>query len=165
MEPRTLEIVLSADGRYLSANDAALDALGYTLDELQRLDLGALSNFPDQVAQRAWQMVISGAFEVTGDQPAELRRKDGSPLHTVVRSIERTRDGHYLSRMEPRPGTAPIDRTIHKVLADWRRAERELADLDDGADGRRTALEAEIERLRHEYQAMARQREEATARR
>jgi len=163
MEPRTLEIVLSADGRYLSANDAALEALGYTLDELQQLDLGALANFPDQVAQQAWQMVISGALEVTGDQPAELRRKDGSPLHAVVRSIERTMDGHYVSRMERQPGMAPIDRTLHKVLAEWRQAERELADLSDGEGGARQALQAEIERLRHEYQAISRQRQEATA--
>jgi PAS domain-containing protein len=158
-----LEIVLSADGRYLGANQAALDALGYTLDELVRLDLGALSDFPDHVAQQAWQMVISGAIELTGDQPTELRRKDGSPLHAVVLEIERTTDGHYVSRMERRTGTAPIDRSLQNVLAEWRKAERELAAMSDGAGGAWAALESEIERLRNEYQSIARERQEATA--
>ena len=156
MEQHSLEIVLSADGRFLSANQAALDALGYTLDELQQLDLGALSNFPDQVAQQAWQMVTSGSIEITGDQPTELRRKDGSPLHAVVLGIERTTDGHYVSRMQGQPGVAPIDRPLHNVLAEWRRAERELAALTDGSDGTKAALESEIERLSEEYQTIAR---------
>ena len=163
MEKRILEIVLSADGRYVSANDDALEALGYTLDEFTRLDLGALSAFPEQVANQAWRMVVNGEIAVTGDQPTELRRKDGSPFHAVVLGIERSPDGHYVSRLEPRPGTAPINRPLHNVLAEWRQAERELAKAGTNDHDLRSRLEANIDRLRDEYQAIAQERQEATA--
>jgi PAS domain-containing protein len=163
MENRILEIVLSSDGRYMSANDDALEALGYTLDELKLLDLGALSNFPEQIAQKAWRMVIDGELTVTGDQPTELRRKDGSPFHAVVLGIDRSPEGHFVSRLQPRPGAAPIDRTLHNVLAEWRRAERELAQAAEPDLDVRSRLEGEIERLRNEYQLIARERQEAPA--
>jgi hypothetical protein len=161
MENNTLEIVLSADGRYVAANDAALEALGYSLDELKQLDLGALSNFPEQVARQAWQMVTSGTLEITGDQPTELRKKDGSPFHAVVLGIDRSPEGHFVSRMKPKPGVAPIDRKLHNVLADWRHAERELAAMSDPSAEGRAELEARIERLRGEYQVIARRYQEA----
>ena len=93
------DIILLADHdwRILEANDRALEAYGYSLDELQRMsirDLLAPEALPD-VPQNAQRLEAHGAavFET------RHRRKNGStfPVESSVRAVELGGAKYYLS--------------------------------------------------------------------
>jgi PAS domain-containing protein len=63
MSTTLMEIHASADGRHVGANDGALEALGYTLDQLVALPFGALSATRPEAAPEVWRgFMMSGAI-------------------------------------------------------------------------------------------------------
>lgn len=69
------------NGRLLYANDAACQALGYTLEELTGLSVWDIDL---HLSRERWQARDDGAF-IAGGLKTELRRKDGSTVAVEVR--------------------------------------------------------------------------------
>lgn len=98
-------VVYDETGRYLAANRAICEQLGYTLDELLRLTPAALSARSERAVARALaQVVANGAHSGT----ARLRRKDGGVVegrYVATRTTVAHLD-YYISFFEPRRSTA-----------------------------------------------------------
>lgn len=150
-------IQLDAAGRYLGANQTALELLGLSLNEL-------LASPPDRFAIRptdgAERAALRAEWESEGSQPligtTGLKRADGSEIR-VSYAIEATSAG-FSARMREVKGTPqapPSIFTVGAVLSEWRAAERTLAELHpDSEEWARTL--SEIDMLRNQYQELFR---------
>ena len=156
-------VLLDADGRYLDADEQALDLLGIaTVDELRATSPETFAAIPPDPAEqealrqayyasRAEGVLAEGAF----------RRTDGELVRVRTAILEegegRLRALFYVLE---RPTTNLTARTyrISDVLSEWRSAERRLADVDPlSDDGRR--LHNEVAVLRDQYQQMFRRKQ------
>ena len=157
--PAAEEAVINIDpsGRYVHANEPALQLLGVTLDELR-------ASPPDRFAIRptseSEQAAFRAEWESVGARPligtAGMKRADGSTIR-VSYAIEATGSGFRarLWQVEGAPEAPPTVFTVGGVLRQWRAAERELAELTPGSpEHARTA--GEIEMLRGKYHELFR---------
>lgn len=157
MVRRDARILVSADSTIIEATDAALEILGLTLAELRALPPGGLSLEQD----RAGSAEFATAWEATGRGPilgaGTARLLDGR-LIRVRYLVTPQADGSYeiiLERSDESVAEPPRAYTLGAVLSRWRAAERELAALEP--ESREwTAVQAEIEHFRTEYQRLAR---------
>jgi PAS domain-containing protein len=156
MVRRDARIIVDADSKIVEATDAALELLGITLDELRALPPGGLSLEEDRARsadfQAAWRE--SGGGEVVGAGTARLL--DGR-LIRVRYLITPQEDRTYeviLERSEESVARPPRTYTLGTVLSAWRAAERQLAALAQGS-AEWTAVQAEVEHFRQEYQRLA----------
>ena len=149
-------LILNADGSTADANDAALELLRLTLDELRALPPGALSpEPPDPVAGEAFreQWEREGSPDVGGE--GTIRRLDGSEVR-VKFGVTPTDDGRFVAILEEvsSPVEAPqVLYTAGQVLAHWRAAERRLAEIPEGS-AEWQAVMREIETFRSRYHAL-----------
>jgi hypothetical protein len=151
-----IEIHIDAAGRYIGANEHALDVLGYTLDELCELPFGALSgNDPDH-ARVLWRLICAGEVQMRTPRAGEMVGRGGRivpVVHFAMDPVDGT--GAYVSRSRVR---APDDPTLHpslpSILRAWRNAERRVGYLPPG-DPERLRLMTEVERLRLLFQREA----------
>jgi PAS domain-containing protein len=158
-EPGTTEAVIRIDaaGRYVDANEAALELLGVTLSELRESpgDRFAMrpANIAEQAAFRAeWESAGSGPLVGT----AGLNRGDGATIR-VSYAIEADGSG-FVARLWKAPGSPdspPSVFSVGEVLRSWRAAERELAELHQGSPEWTRTL-SEIELLRDRYRELFR---------
>jgi hypothetical protein len=151
------ELSLDKTGRYIGANDAALELLGVSLPEL-------LASPPDRFTieptDEAEQAALREEWATGGSRPlvgtAGLRRADGQTIR-VSYAIEPAGDG-YLARLSLIQGSphAPLSvYTVGSIMREWRAAERQLSELLPGSeDWART--KNEIEMLRARYQELFR---------
>ncbi len=166
------EVVIAADGRYLLANDVALTQTGYTLEEFTRLRVGDLSpsTQADSVAE-VWADLVAGRRQQPLGRLQILRRKDGSTFRAITLGIAPGKEADtFVSRWgalasdviggdRPDPvHDRPL--ALHHILAQWRDAERQLAQLE-GSGAARLALEREVEAFRNLYQTESEQRSSA----
>jgi PAS domain-containing protein len=157
MVRRDARILVGADSTITEATDAALEIVGLTLQELQALPPGGLSLEEDRVGTDAFR----AAWTATGGGPilgaGTLRLLDGR-LIRVRYLVTPQPDGTYeviLERSDEPVSEPPRSYTLGAVLSAWRAAERELAEL--APNGREwTAVQAEIDHFRTEYQRLAR---------
>lgn len=151
-------MTLRPDGTVDDANPEALSLLGVTLSQLRSLPPGAFSPEPqDAEAEAAFreQWEAGGRPDVGGD--ATLQRLDGSKVR-VRFAISAQPDGRYVAVLAPTRGatSAPANLfTGGRILAEWRAAERELAELQPDSP-EAAAIQREIERLRELYQDLFR---------
>jgi PAS domain-containing protein len=148
------EAVLSLDttGRYVDANNSALQLLGVTLAELRASSPDRFAIRPSNVAEQA---ALRAEWESAGSRPlvgtTGMKRADGTPIR-VSYAIE-TLDSGFRARLwqiEGAPEAPPSVFSVGSVLREWRAAERTLAELTPGTpEWRRTA--ADIELLRDKY--------------
>ncbi len=152
--PRTiLEVTRDHDGRYLAANEAALDVLGYTLEELRAARPGALAGVDPAIQERAWPALTSGELEMPrwGEWFGRLGDRYAIEYLWFGPGPE---PGTWLTRaaLVSRRRIA-LDRpwVLGFILDQWREAERELAVLtpDDPA---RAEAEEDVAELRQIYQ-------------
>ena len=151
-------MTLLPDGTVDHANPEALSLLGVTLSQLRALPPGAFSpEAPDPEAQAAFreQWEAGGRPDVGGD--ATLRRLDGSMVR-VRFAIAAQPDGRYVAVLAPTRGSTNAPSTLFtggRILAEWRAAERQLAELrPDSPEA--VGVRTEIERLRELYQDLFR---------
>ena len=164
MAKRPAEAVISLDasGRYLGANEPALELLGVTLAELR-------ASSPDRFAIRPRNDFEQAAFreewESGGSRPlvgtAGLKRADGTMIR-VSYAIETARSGFRarLWRVEGSPEAPPSVYSVGSVLREWRAAERNLGELLPGTPEWRRTLN-EIDLLRETYQELFKSKPQA----
>lgn len=150
-------IRIDAAGRYIDANEAAIELLGVTLDELRESPGDRFSIWPANVAD---QTAFRAESESAGSQPlvgtAGLKRGDGAAIR-VLYAIEADKSG-FVARLWEVPGSPdapPSVFSVGEVLRSWRAAERELAELSQGSPEWARTL-SEIELLRDRYRELFR---------
>ena len=150
-------ITIDAAGRFVDANEAALELLGVSLVAL-------LTSPPERFTIRPTievdQSGSHGEWTTGGAQPrvgtAGLRRGDGTTIR-VAYAIEPAGSG-FRARLWPAedaPPTATSGRMVGDVLREWRSAERELAEMVPGTPEWLRTL-SRIEALRGRYQEVFR---------
>jgi PAS domain-containing protein len=159
MELGSTEAVIRIDaaGRYVDANDAALELLGVTLAELRASPGDRFAIRPANVAEQA---AFRAEWESAGARPlvrtAGLKRGDGATIR-VSYAIEADESG-FVARLWEVPGSPDAPTSVFsvgEVLRSWRAAERELAELQQGSpEWARTV--SEIELLRDRYRELFR---------
>jgi len=157
-------LTINADGTMADANEAALDLLRVTLQQLRELPPGAFSaEPPDPAAGEAFreQWEREGTPDIGGE--GTLRRPDGTSVR-VKFGITPLDDGRFLAileEIEAEHDAPPLLYTAGQVLAEWRAAERRLAAIVEGSP-EWTAVSDEIEVFRRRYHALFDRRAGAT---
>ncbi len=149
-------MILNADGTTADANAAALELLRVSLDEIRALPPGAFSPDPpdpgaDKAFRKEWER--HGSPDLGGE--ATIRRLDGSTLR-VKFGITPIEDGKFVAIMEPVGGRTDAPPTVYsagQVLAEWRAAERRLAEIPEGTAEWRS-VHHEIDTFRSRYQEL-----------
>jgi PAS domain-containing protein len=153
------EAVLSLDhtGRYVDADEAALELLGVSLAELLASPPDRFTIEPSDAAEQA---SLRGEWATSGSRPlvgtAGLRRADGQTIR-VSFAIEPAGAG-FRARLSPIQGSpvAPsTGYTVASLMREWRDAERKLAELVPGTPAW-ARTKTEIEMLRDRYQELFR---------
>jgi PAS domain-containing protein len=153
-------VILDREGRYLDADESALDLLGVaSVDELRMTPPDAFAAVPpDPAEQEAWRKAYFASRAEGVLAEGAFRRRDGE-LVRVRTAIMEEPDGRLRALFYPieRPTTNLSARTyrIGDVLAEWRAAERRLAEVDVDTDEGR-ALQRDVEVLRAQYQQLFR---------
>lgn len=148
-------VILDRDGRYIDADERALDLLGVgTVDELRSTPPDIFAAVPpDPEEQEAWRKAYFASRAEGVLAEGAFRRLDGE-LVRVRSAIMEEPDGRFraLFYVIERPTTNLAARTyrIGDVLAEWRAAERRLSAVDpDTEEGRR--LQSDVDVLRAQY--------------
>lgn len=160
---KSATIILDHDGRYLDADEAALELLGVaTVDELRATPPDRFAAVPpDPEEQEAWRKAYFSSRAEGVLAEGAYRRADGE-LVRVRTAILEEEDGRFRALFYPleRPTTdlsAKVYR-ISDVLAEWRAAERRLVALEPGSE-EEERVRSDIELLREQYQQMFRRNE------
>jgi PAS domain-containing protein len=157
---RAATVFLDREGRYLDADELALDLLGVSsVDELRTLSGDVFAAVPpDLIEQEAWRAAYFASQAEGVLAEGAFRRLDGE-LVRVRSAIMEEPDGRFRALFYPieRPTTNLAAKTyrIGDVLSEWRAAERRLADIDpQSPEG--AAIQAEVEILRSQYHELVR---------
>lgn len=147
---------LRADGTIDDATPDALRLLGIGLTELRSLPKGAFSPDPpdpeaDAAFRSAWE--ASGRPDIAGE--GTIQRLDGTRIRVrfVITPADGDRFTAILEEIAGETSAPPVVFTGRDVLSRWRAAERRLESLDS-ASTEAIDLQAEIERLRTDYQSL-----------
>jgi PAS domain-containing protein len=145
---------IGPDGRISAANEAALELLGMSLDELRRLPGGALAAEPvdpEEQAMLRHQWEASGRAGLAG--LTTIRRPvDGRELR-ISFAIAQLSDGSFIASLKAAPhtnGTKTTVYTVGDVLGRWRAAERHLEEVPVGSP-EYEEIQQEVEALRGQY--------------
>jgi PAS domain-containing protein len=160
---KSATIILDPDGRYLDADEAALELLGVaTIDELRATPPDRFAPVPpDPEEQEAWREAYFSSRAEGILAEGAYRRLDGE-LVRVRTAILEEEDGRFRALFYPveRPTTDLTSKVyrISDVLAEWRAAERRLVALEPGS-AEEERVRADIALLREQYQHMFRRNE------
>lgn len=155
---RTAAVVtLQPDGRYADADEAALELLGVgSVDELRATDPLVFQVIPPdpREVEAMGRVFADAAFQgLLAEGP--LKRIDGELVRVRTAVIPETTGYRALFYPVERP-TQNLSVRVYRisdVLAEWRSAERRLADLDPSTpEAQRVA--AEVDLLRDQYQQL-----------
>ena len=151
-------VMLDRQGRYLDADEAALELLGVASVEAFRAmspaDFAVVP--PDPEEQEAWRTAYFATSAQGVLAESAFRRTDGEMIRIRSAILEEP-DGRFRALFYPveRPTTnltAKVYR-IGDVLAEWRAAERELAEVDPTSD-EGMVLSEEVDLLRSQYREL-----------
>ena len=155
---KSATVILDHDGRYLDADEAALELLGVgSIDELRATPPDRFAAVPpDPEEQEAWRKAYFSSRAEGVLAEGAYRRLDGELVRVRTAILEEA-DGRFRALFYPveRPTTnlsAKVYR-ISDVLAEWRAAERRLVELESGTE-EEARVRADIELLREQYQRM-----------
>ena len=157
MQGPTAAVTLDAAGRYVDANQTALELLGVaSVEALRETEPDAFSpQPPDPEEQAAFQqayiasaakgLLVESAFRRTDGELVRARTAvlpEGDGYRVVFHPIER-----------PTANLSVRVYTISDVLAEWRQAERKLVDVEPGSEEAARVSE-QIELFKDQYQRM-----------
>ena len=155
---KAASVLLDAEGRYLDADDAALELLGVpTVEEFRAMSPAQFAVAPpDPEGEEAWRRAYFDSRAEGVFAEGAFRRTDGELVRIRTAIIDQ-RDGTYraLFYVTERPTTNLTARVyrIADVLAEWRSAERELAELDPESNEARE-VQALIDLLREQHHTL-----------
>ena len=127
-------LIAAADGRYLDGDDAALELLGISREQLQGLRIGDLSGPHAQLAREVWARLAPAGQPLPAGE-STLYRPDGSAVRVRYLRIAPTAGGAFEIVFEPIEGQAdepPAASRPSAVLERWREIDR---NGDDPAQG------------------------------
>ena len=157
MQGPTAAVTLDAAGRYIDANQTALELLGVSsVEVLRETEPDAFSPLPpDPEEQAAFQeayiasaskgLLVESAFRRTDGELVRARTAvlpEGDGYRIVFHPIER-----------PTANLSVRVYTISDVLAEWRQAERKLVEVAPGSEEAARVAE-QIELFKAQYQRM-----------
>src|SRR6185369_6411729 len=121
-------LVADRQGRYVDADDAALELLGLTLEELRSLRVGNLSGPHAELARTVWRrMAATGEDMSSGEGPLFL--PNGTEIRVRYLRIHALPNGDYELELEqidaPHRDRPPVSDRPSTILREWRAAERE----------------------------------------
>ena len=151
-------VFIDRDGRYLDADDQALDLLGVgSVDELRTMTGDAFAVVPpDPAEQEAWRRAYFASRAEGVLAEGAFRRLDGELVRVRTAILEEP-DGRFraLFYAIERPTTNLSAKTyrIGDVLTEWRAAERRLETIDP-ASPEGAALQRDVDVLRSQYQQL-----------
>ena len=123
-------LVADRQGRYVDGDDAALELLGLTLEELRAMRVGDMSGPHAEMARTVWRRLAATGKDMSSGE-GTLYLPNGSEIRVRYLRIAAMQNGDYELELEPiratdadRPPSA--DRT-DTILREWRVAEREAA--------------------------------------
>ena len=151
-------IMLDAAGRYVDANELALELLGVaSVEALRATPPETFTATPSDAAERdafARAYAESAATGLLIEAP--IRRLDGELVRTRTAVVPEPEGGYrVLLQTIERPTEDLSYRvyTITDVLAEWRSAERRIVELDPASDEAAAVVE-QIDLLKTQYQRM-----------
>jgi PAS domain-containing protein len=152
------KLIADREGRYLDADDAALELLGLTLEELRGMRVGAFSGPHAEMAATVWRRLAAGGEDMSSGE-GTLYPPHGGEIRVRYQRITAMPSGDYEISLEPigpqraqRPPTSDRPSTI---LREWRVAEREAEAAASGGPGAMAAPEEAddaVDKLRRLYQ-------------
>jgi PAS domain-containing protein len=152
------KLVADREGRYLDADDAALELLGITLEELRSMRVGDFSGPHAEMAATVWRRLAAGGQDMSSGE-GTLYLPHGGEIRVRYERIRALPSGDYELSIElmgsertERPPTSDRPSTI---LREWRVAQRELeATASDGPGAMAAPDEANeaVDKLRRLYQ-------------
>ena len=129
-------LVADREGRYLDADDSALELLGVTLDELRSMRVGDFSGPHREMAATVWRRLAATGQDMSSGE-GTLFLPSGSQVRVRYRRIAVLPSGAYELEMEPLESAVageaqdaarpPISDRPSTILREWRVAEREKA--------------------------------------
>ena len=129
-------LVADREGRYLDADDSALELLGVTLDELRSMRVGDFSGPHREMAATVWRRLAATGQDMSSGE-GTLFLPSGSQVRVRYKRIAVLPGGAYELDMEPLEGAVageaqdaarpPISDRPSTILREWRVAEREMA--------------------------------------
>lgn len=158
-------IMLDAEGRYVDADDRALELLGVpTVEDLRATPpdaFQATSRDPDGEAAFRAALLAEPFRGLIGE--GALKRLDGELLRVRTAIIPEAEGGYRVLVYPVERPTTDLTSRIYKiadVLAEWRVAERRLIEVDPETDeGQRVS--AAVDLLREQYQMLFKRSMEA----
>lgn len=121
-------LVADRQGRYLEADDAALELLGLTLEELRAMRVGDLSGPHAELAATVWRRLAATGQDMSSGE-GTLYLPSGAEVRVRYLRIAAVPNGRYELLIEPigadRADRPPVSDRPAIVLREWRAAERE----------------------------------------
>jgi PAS domain-containing protein len=151
-------IVIDAAGRYVDANESALDLLGVaSVEVLRDTPPDTFTATPSDPAEREAFAKAYAESAATGLLiEAPIRRLDGELVRTRTAVVPEPEGGYrVLLQTIQRPTDDLSYRvyTITDILSEWRSAERRMVELDPSSDEAATVAE-QIDLFKTQYQRM-----------
>ncbi len=140
---KELSYTIDREGRYVSASPTMLTLLGWTIDDLPSLHVGAATGQPE-VARALWRRFQAGRFPPPVGDPALLHGRAGQVIPAVLVDVERTPADTFTLRYrlaDPEVVGRVRQAEAPDVLTAWREAERRLAAMPSDDRGRDAAIE------------------------
>ena len=129
-------LVADREGRYLDADDSALELLCVTLDELRSMRVGDFSGPHREMAATVWRRLAATGQDMSSGE-GTLFLPSGSQVRVRYKRIAVLPSGAYELEMEPLESAVageaqdaarpPISDRPSTILREWRVAEREKA--------------------------------------
>jgi len=126
-------LVADREGRYLDADDSALEMLGLTIDALRSMRVGDLSGPHREMAATVWRRLAATGQDMSSGE-GTLYSPNGSEIRVRYIRIAVQADGTYQLELESIGATdatavaqPPMSDRPSTILREWRVAEREAA--------------------------------------
>jgi PAS domain-containing protein len=157
-------LVAGRDGRYLDADDSALELLGVSLEALRSMRVGDFSGPHRDLAATVWRRLAATGENMSSGE-GDMYLPDGSQIRVRYTRIAALPSGAYELELEllqrtgavgdDGPARPPISDKPSTILREWRAAEREAAAAASDGPGAMAAPDEAVDaadKLRRLYQ-------------
>lgn len=141
-------LVADRQGHYLDADEAALELLGLTLEELRARRVGDFSGPHAEMAATVWRRLAAGGEDMSSGE-GTLYLPNGGEVRVRYLAIDAMEHGEYELLLEPigteRSQQPPTSDRPSTILREWRVAEREAEAAGSGGPGAMAAPDESLD--------------------